>query len=701
MKKLFTLCLYISIFLFLSAPVKTYADDKAKLNGSFIQPWLGGYWSEETWQKEFAAFKEAGMNYLIIGPLIYCTPGEVSKTLYPSSLPNTTLSSNAYGQDLIDKVLRNAESAGIKVFLQISENSQWWTGSSHDTSWLFPQMRLDREVCDEVWSRYKDKYPNAFYGWYFTYEENNADLATTEKRNAFASAINIILDHLTDNNMHLPLMWCPYMNSALGTSDENRQYWADVFSQLHTIDGDIFCPQDCVGAGGLKITEVDEWFSALRKAVDTKPGLHFWSDLETFIQTDWTSATMDRIVKQIEIEQPYVDDFITFAYCHYQSPNNTASGYQETYLDYLKNGKLETTLPSSPANFTAVTDEWGNVTLTWEAPTDNIGVCGYYVYRNGEQIWKKQIGRLDGAASIAPLPTMLADGVLEPETEYTYEIAAYDYAGNLSVPANAVIKTAAFSYLENIISLGCPYTVSYPADAGYPDTGNKELTNGGFGRTLSKKDPAYEGVYDAYKTTRHIIIDLNESKPVQQFVAYYLLDRQSSIFLPSRIAVAVSADNTTFTGIGDMSIPIIPLSVSVALCNCLLTIDEPVNARYVRFSVVPSGSWTFANEYEVRNNNTSGVEEKTGQPKEFLLQQNYPNPFNPGTTIKYALPEASFVKLVVYNSLGEVVRTLVNDNRSAGYYEIVFDAKGLASGIYICRLEAGSYVSSAKMLLLK
>jgi hypothetical protein len=91
----------------------------------------------------------------------------------------------------------------------------------------------------------------------------------------------------------------------------------------------------------------------------------------------------------------------------------------------------------------------------------------------------------------------------------------------------------------------------------------------------------------------------------------------------------------------------------------------------------------------------------TGLPAKFELSQNFPNPFNPSTMIKYALPEAAFVKLTVYNALGEVVKTLVNESRNAGYYETMFDAKNLASGMYIYRLEAGSYVSSAKMILIK
>jgi len=90
-----------------------------------------------------------------------------------------------------------------------------------------------------------------------------------------------------------------------------------------------------------------------------------------------------------------------------------------------------------------------------------------------------------------------------------------------------------------------------------------------------------------------------------------------------------------------------------------------------------------------------------GIPKTLTLHQNYPNPFNPVTTIKYDLPKAYDVKLTVYNILGQEIATLVNDNLNAGSHEIKWDASKYSSGVYICRLEAGSYTETIKLLLLK
>lgn len=88
-------------------------------------------------------------------------------------------------------------------------------------------------------------------------------------------------------------------------------------------------------------------------------------------------------------------------------------------------------------------------------------------------------------------------------------------------------------------------------------------------------------------------------------------------------------------------------------------------------------------------------------PNVFSLDQNYPNPFNPSSTIQFGLPEASVVRLEVFNLLGQKVADLVNVQMTAGYHTVRFDASALASGIYIYRIQAGSFVQTKKMMLIK
>lgn len=88
-------------------------------------------------------------------------------------------------------------------------------------------------------------------------------------------------------------------------------------------------------------------------------------------------------------------------------------------------------------------------------------------------------------------------------------------------------------------------------------------------------------------------------------------------------------------------------------------------------------------------------------PANYSLEQNYPNPFNPATTIKFSLPENENVTIQIYNALGELVKEIVNGQFDAGYHTVNFNASNLSSGVYIYRIQAGSFTNVKKMMLLK
>ena len=109
-----------------------------------------------------------------------------------------------------------------------------------------------------------------------------------------------------------------------------------------------------------------------------------------------------------------------------------------------------------------------------------------------------------------------------------------------------------------------------------------------------------------------------------------------------------------------------------------------------------SGFWSMYSQNVLQN-----VEGENKLPTEYRLEQNYPNPFNPSTVIKFGIPERAIVVIKIYDILGSEITTLLNRETDMGWYELKFDAAGYSSGIYICRMQAGSYINTKKMLMIK
>ena len=150
------------------------------------------------------------------------------------------------------------------------------------------------------------------------------------------------------------------------------------------------------------------------------------------------------------------------------------------------------------------------------------------------------------------------------------------------------------------------------------------------------------------------------------------------------------------------------------------SVQEPINLKltglgedyYVMVSVEDSGKGGgvalegyLANgeviNYQITLEPLSVDQTKSLTPENFELAQNYPNPFNPTTKISWQLPVGSWLTLKIYDVLGNEIATLVDEDKDAGRYEINFDASGLASGIYLYRIQAGNFNQTKKMILLR
>nr|WP_320059591.1 DUF4434 domain-containing protein [uncultured Bacteroides sp.] len=393
-----------------------------RFNGSFIQEYLVTDWKDERWDQEMVMLREAGMKYLIYAPALLTDEKGKSVTYYPSSLTKKSMQKNT-----IEKCLRSAHKYGIKVFLGLNFNERWWK-VDYDSNWLIDQMKIGNKVADELVALYKEKYKSTMYGWYWVWEVDNLNCMTAERQEILAKALNTNLDYLSKIAPDMPFMMSPFMNEKVGGSaDEYRKMWENVFAKTHFRVGDIFSPQDCIGAGGLTLDHLEEWFSKLKQAVNTKAGLKFWGNIETFDQRFWVSAPLTRIQKQLDIVNGYVSNLICFAYSHYESPYVVDKEYHDSYLKYCKDGNLPKV--DIPEKVLAVTIK--ETSRGWEVrwiPRSINAVAGYSIYRNGTLCAKLQV--TDGN-----IPTVFFDK--EANVGCIYEIAAYNVLGEESEKVKA------------------------------------------------------------------------------------------------------------------------------------------------------------------------------------------------------------------------------------------------------------------------
>jgi hypothetical protein len=131
------------------------------------------------------------------------------------------------------------------------------------------------------------------------------------------------------------------------------------------------------------------------------------------------------------------------------------------------------------------------------------------------------------------------------------------------------------------------------------------------------------------------------------------------------------------------------------------TNNPNVKIRFV--SIQPGWDWWWTiDNVCIKGFSVTGLTQQGSEiPKEYALSQNYPNPFNPVTNIKFDIPKQGHVSLKVYDILGKELINLVNEVKPAGSYLVDFDGSNLASGVYYYRIEAGSYISVKKMILIK
>lgn len=546
------------------------------LRGSFLQPALGDSWRLEQWHKEFHYMSAARLDQMVIQ---WTADSKEKTTIYPSGLVGYTQNTQ---HDVVQRALDAADAGGAQVYLGLQINDDWWTNYITDKPWLENEAKVANALADDLWNRYGGH--ESLTGWYLGFEVDNIASTQAEWDNliAFYRTVGNHLHRLTPGK---PVVIAPFFDT---TADLSPSQWQAMWEYvLKRSPIDVLALQDGVGAGHATRAELPAWFSAVGNAIqNSRPRIQFWADTETFA-SGYQPRPIRSTVNDMCAVEPYVSSYLSFSFNHYMSPQQVNPLYFETYLGYLATGKVEDVRPTMPADLTSVALNSRTIRLKWDGSTDNVGVVGYNILRDGRYVASQR----DGAATFL-------DGQLQPATTYTYQVRAFDAAGNLSALSNAATATtpAPRLYPRNL-ALGKPYTATMAANPSYPDTGGVELTDGILGST-DFADPAWQG-----RATTKIYsfnIDLGAVQVIKEIRSNWLQDEGPGILLPKTVTYLISDDNVNFTAAGAVNKPA-PGDGTLSLWYTLTDLTG-VSGRYVQVEVKPGSDagWTFIDEMEVR-----------------------------------------------------------------------------------------------------
>ncbi len=416
----------------------------AEFNGTFVQSWYSSSWDDARWQEEISYMKQHGVEYIILQDIANMASDGSWTVYYDSELE--AFADASFGSDVIESALRNCKDTGIRVFVGLAMFDDFWTTGTL-TGKYNEMCAVAADMVEEIYNRYYDNYSDCFYGWYFTPEINNILICELNFIGA-CNGLNLVLDKATEINSDLPMLLSPFTSKYLASGPiKTLADWVTFFELAHLRDGDIFAPQDAVGAGWISENELEACWEMYKAAVNTaEADIKLWANCENFTvavadsfgagiitrpaseNKENVTSTLDRFVRQMEIASKYAENIITFSYTHYFSPAKVDSCFIDTYMDYVNNGYvLETQAPTAPDAFTKTTDGT-SVVLSWEASDDNFGISHYRILKDGEFLTR--IECLYGTPEL----TYTAEN---SDINSVYTIVAYDAAGNISTSVEA------------------------------------------------------------------------------------------------------------------------------------------------------------------------------------------------------------------------------------------------------------------------
>lgn len=409
-----------------------------EFNGTFLQSWLSSSWDEERWADEVETMEKDGVKYLVLQDLATMDLEGNWNVYYDTEVE--ALKDAAFGGDVLKAALEAVNGSDIQIFVGLTSfDNLWSTGTLTKEYTMVCDVTAD--MIEDIHSRYYEGNEANFYSWYFTMEFSNNILMQLGMPNIIRG-LNTVLDKATETNSEIPMMMSPFTSNylALGKGTALMQ-WMKLLSSCHWRDGDIFAPQDAVGAAWIEEDDLVTIWKMYALAVEQcRADVKLWANCENFTSAIADTfgagfinppasenivnvpATLDRFTYQMDVASRYCENIITFSYSHYYSENERSDAFIRTYRDYVDNGYvLEREAPVMGSFTKTATDE--GIELQWEQASDNIGISHYRLMKNGKFLHRAET--FDGYHRVSYTDE---GGTIGDR----YTIVAFDAAGNIS-----------------------------------------------------------------------------------------------------------------------------------------------------------------------------------------------------------------------------------------------------------------------------
>ena len=518
--------------------------------------------------------------------------------------------------------------------------------------------------------------------------------------------------------------WSTWVNTLGGTGINANPLFVDDIGNIHgedqaNISGELQAGSPAINQGE-DIQAIIEgmglpWTDINGNARDNTPDLGAYQYVPQgpdLTPPDVTGATLlDSITLKITFSEP-LDPSTA------QNPNNYSINNGITVVSALLTGSV-VTLTTSPHSY-------GTYTVTVSNVEDITGNIVSPISNSADYDWIQDVTPPDvtGAALLDSITLKIMFSEMLDETtaedENNYSISNNIDIFNASLSGSEVtLQTSTHSpgsYIVTVVNVediaGNPIAQSNTAEYSFippipSDTLIMFLVEDVYGviqepghtplKTidgLGALDGDPDSRWAAEPMPEELIFDLGTNRTVLKTKLSFYNWNEGRVYSYS---ILISSDNNNWVTI---------VSQATSASNEEWTIDEfpAVDARYVKVDFINNNQsdWAGLWEGEIWGISSTVVDPINSElPDEFSLYQNYPNPFNPSTTIEYSVSEASLVKLVIYNAIGQEVAVLVDEEKQAGSYKTIFNAADLTSGIYFYKLKSEKFVETKKMIFLK